>query len=93
MGTQFGEEALRLVQVRAVRRIVDGHLAVAATGGGVPVEHGPVRPGTDSTLTVSLLVGTRSALIPGNNVSMLLLRIRAPQKLAEIVVVSLKALQ
>lgn len=46
-----------------------------------------------STLTVSLLVGTRSALIPGNNGSMLLLRIRAPQKLAEIVVVSLKALQ
>jgi len=44
-------------------------------------------------LTVSLLVGTRSARIPGNNVSMLLLRIRAPQKLAEIVVVSLKALQ
>jgi hypothetical protein len=86
VGAQFGEEARRLVQVRAVGRIADGHLPVAATGGGVPVEDG-----TDSTLTVSLLVGTRSALIPGNNVSMLLLRV--PQKLAEIVVVSLKALQ
>ena len=30
---------------------------------------GPVRSGMDSTLTVRRLVGTRSALIPGNNVS------------------------
>jgi hypothetical protein len=92
VGTQFGEEALRLVQVLGhVRRLdVVGkqHLPRRTNTTG-----GPVRPGTGSTLTVSLLVGTRSARIPGNNVSMLLLRIRAPQKLAEIVVVSLKALQ
>jgi hypothetical protein len=68
VGAQFGEEAVRLVQVRAVGRTVDGHLAVAATCGGVPIEH---RPG----------------------LSMLLLRAWAPQKLAEIVVVSLKAWQ
>jgi hypothetical protein len=97
-----------------VSRIVDGHLAVAAAGRGAPgcqnseddtlpctnSTGGPVRPGTDSTLTVSRLVGTRSAPIPGNSVSTLLLRAviwaaapGPPQKLAEIVVVSLKALQ
>ena len=69
---------------------------------------GPVRPATDSTPVASRPVGTRWALIPGSSVSVLLLRAlawtparfpepagprRALQKLAEIEVVSLKALQ
>jgi hypothetical protein len=38
---QPGEEPLGLVQVRAVARILDDHLAVAAAGRGVAVQHGP----------------------------------------------------
>ena len=38
---QFGQEPLWLVQVRAVARVLDDRLAVAAAGHGVAVQHGP----------------------------------------------------